>query len=418
MKGDTMNRTIRLFDEDSHRTAFEATVLSCELVTAECIHSAAESKPSAAPDTPPRYAVILDRTVFFPEGGGQRADPGTLGGFPVTDVQIDAAGVITHTVGGALTVGSTVTGCIDGAVRFSRMQAHSAEHIISGIVHRTYGYRNVGFHLGSEDVTLDFDGTLTREQLDEIEDEANRIITSCVPVRAYYPSPEALADMSYRSKLELTENVRIVEIGDPDAPLDRCACCAPHVSNTGEIGLVKLLDFMRYKGGVRIHLLAGMSALADYRRRYTAVATIAATLSVKQNDVLVGFDRLRAEVEEKRQTITSLSIRLQDMTVDALAPTDGSIFLFDGGLDALGMRQILNRAVKKCGRLCGMFSGNDTDGYTYVIGRGSAALDLKKYIQTVNTALHARGGGSSDMLQGRATASRSEIQAFFASFEP
>jgi alanyl-tRNA synthetase len=185
---------------------------------------------------------------------------------------------------------------LDTAVRFARMQNHSGEHIISGIVHRLYGYKNVGFHLGDRndtpDVTLDFDGVLTREQLNEIEDEANAIVTACLPIKAYYPAPEALSAMSYRAKLDLTEGVRIVQIGADEDVKDLCACCAPHVDNTGEIGLIKLLDFIHYKGGVRIHMLCGPWALRDYRNRYAAVASMAAAMSVKQEDVTLGFETL------------------------------------------------------------------------------------------------------------------------------
>jgi alanyl-tRNA synthetase len=229
-------KTTRLFDQNSHLHTFTAAVLSAE-----------------AGKTPETLSVILDATAFFPEGGGQYPDKGFLAGCPVTDVQ-EKNGVITHTVSlshlnGAphpFAKGATVTGELDAATRFARMQNHSGEHIISGIVHRLYGYKNVGFHLGDGDVTLDFNGVLTRDQLDAIEDEANAIVAANLPVTAYYPDPAELATLTYRAKLELTEGVRIVRIGTQDAPKDLCACCAPHVDCTGEIGIIKLLDFIHY----------------------------------------------------------------------------------------------------------------------------------------------------------------------------
>ncbi len=400
-------KTIRLFDQNSHLYTFEATVLSAE-----------------AGKTPDTLSVILDATAFFPEGGGQYPDRGTLGGCPVTDVQ-EKDGVITHTVSIAhpvgaphpFAVGSTVNGELDVPTRFLRMQNHTGEHIISGIVHRLYGYRNVGFHLGDRgdtpDVTLDFDGVLTREQLNAIEDEANAIVAACLPVKAYYPAPDELTAMTYRAKLELTEGVRIVRIGTDEDPKDLCACCAPHVDNTGEIGLIKLLDFIHYKGGVRIHMLCGAWALTDYRRRYTAIASMAAAMSVKQEDVITGFERMQAEIEDKKRIISTLRGKLEAHTVAAIPPTEGSLCLFDEGLDATEMRRLLNAAVKKCGRLCGVFSGNDTEGYRYVIGRRDTSIDLKKMVKEINTALSARGGGSSEMLQGSCTATRTVIEAFF-----
>ena len=401
-------KTIRLFDQNSHLYTFEATVLSAE--------------PGKTPDT---LNVVLDATAFFPEGGGQYADPGTLAGCPVTDAQ-ERGDVITHTVSISslngkphpFTVGATVTGEVDAATRLSRMQNHTGEHIISGIIHRLYGYKNVGFHLGDRgdrpDVTLDFDGVLTREQLNAIEDEANAIVAANLPVKAYYPAPDELAALSYRAKLDLTEGVRIVQIGTDDDVKDRCACCAPHVDHTGEIGLIKMLDFIHYKGGVRIHMLAGSWALADYRRRYTAIASMAAAMSVKQEEVAVGFDRLQAEIEDKKRTIAVLRGKLEDHTVAAITPTEGNLCLFDEGLEALEMRRLLNRATEKCGGLCGVFSGSDENGYRYVIGRGDPSIDLKKMIKDINAALSARGGGSSEMLQGSCTATRAVIEAVFA----
>ena len=397
-------KTIRLFDQNSHTYTFSATVLS--------------AKAGGSPDT---LNVILDATAFFPEGGGQYPDPGTLAGCPVTDVQ-EQGGIITHTVTVSHLKGAThpfekgtvVKGELDAATRLVRMQNHSGEHIISGIVHRLYGYRNVGFHLGDGDVTLDFDGVLTREQLNAIEDEANAIVAACLPITAYYPSPEELATLSYRAKLALTEGVRIVRIGTDEDPKDLCACCAPHVDNTGEIGLIKLLDFIHYKGGVRIHMLCGSWALKDYRRRYAAVASMAAAMSVKQEDVVTGFERMQTEIDRHKQVISALRSKLEAHTVAAIPPTEGSLCLFDEGLEAPEMRRLLNAAVEKCGRLCGVFSGNDEAGYRYVIGRGDPTIDLKSRVGEINTALSAKGGGSSEMLQGSCTATRAVIEAFFA----
>ncbi len=396
-----MNPTQRLFDQDSHLFAFTATVLASETAEEGALR------------------IALDKTAFFPEGGGQYADPGTLGGFPVTDVR-ERDGVIFHTVTGAgidaFLPGTTVEGRLDRETRMVRMQNHTAEHILSGIIHRRYGFSNVGFHLGDGDVTLDFDGVLTRAQLDEVEDEANALIRAALPVRATYPAPAVLATLSYRAKLDLHENVRIVEIGDVDAPIDRCACCAPHVKNTGEIGMVKMLDFQHYKGGIRIHMLAGAWALSDYRRRYTDTAIIAAALSVKQEEVTAGFERLLTEGEEKKRIIAALRGKVQALTVEAIAATDGSICYFDEGLEAVEMRRLLNELKTKCTRLCGVFTGNDETGYRFVIGRGNDAIDLKAYAKDMSAALLASGGGSSEMQQGKAQATRAAIEAYFENF--
>ena len=391
-----MQRTIRLFDQDSHLFRFTAEVLSC--------------KPQGD-----GYAVILDQTAFFPEGGGQGADLGWLGGLPVTDVQVTPEGVIRHILPAPLPAGETIVGQLDAVIRSERMQCHTAEHMISGVIHRRYGYNNVGFHLGDEDVTLDFDGVLSRSELDEIEDEVNRQVSACLPVRAYYPTADKLARMTYRAKLALTENVRIVEIGVEDDLADVCACCAPHVTNTGEVGVIKMLDFLHYKGGIRIHMLAGARALRDYRQRYATVAEIAAALSVKQEDTAEAFRRVQANGEELRREIGALRRQVQDLKAASLPETSGNLCLFENELDAQGLRQLLSRAVVKCGGLCGVFSGSDESGYSYVIGRRDPALDLRKLVNTIRAGLNARGGGSAEMLQGRAQATRREIEVFFDS---
>lgn len=392
-----MRATARLFDADSHLFVFDATVLSCE--------------PLAGGE----YAVILDRTAFFPEGGGQDADRGTLGGVLVRDVQVSADGVICHTLPAPLSPGAVVRGEVDAAVRLERMQCHSGEHLVSGAVYAQYGFHNVGFHLGDEDVTLDFDGVLTREQLNGIEDTVNRYIRACLPVRAFYPAPEELATLQYRAKLALTENVRIVEIGDGDLLCDRCACCAPHVRNTGEIGLIKLLDCIHYKGGIRVHMLAGSRALRDYRQQFGAISEIAVALSVRREDAVGAFRRVQTENEELRHSLASLRRQMQDLRAAALPETDGNLCLFEEGLDMNGLRQLLNRAVHKCSGVCGVFTGSDEAGYAYVIGRRDPSLDLRRFTGTIRETLNARGGGSAEMLQGRAAASRSAIQSFFDS---
>ncbi|MBP5610221.1 MAG: alanyl-tRNA editing protein, partial [Clostridia bacterium] len=265
--------TEKLYETNGSALTFSATVLSCE----------------RAGDG---YAVKLDRTAFFPGGGGQACDVGLLGGVPVSGAALDGVDVI-HYVNTPLTVGANVEGAVDAAVRFPRMQCHTAEHIVSGLIHAKYGYDNVGFHLGYDEVTMDFNGELSREQLDEIEDLANRAVYADLPVTVSFPSSAELLTLSYRSKLDLTENVRLVTVEG----IDVCACCAPHVEKTGEIGLIRLLGFIRYKGGVRIRLVAGERALADYRARCRASQSISEMLSVPQEKIADGVARALANAD-------------------------------------------------------------------------------------------------------------------------
>ena len=380
-----MQKTIRLFDTDSYLQSFDATVISC-----------------IAKDD--RYAAILDATAFFPEEGGQCADGGTLCEATVLDVQ-ENNGVITHYLDKPLQVGTKVHGQLDFQARYLRMQIHSGEHIVSGLMHRKYGFHNVGFHLGGE-ITMDFDGELTREQLNEIEDEANRIIYENVQITAEYLSMDVLVATEYRSKLDLTENVRLVTIGEYDI----CACCAPHVSRTGEIGMIKLLDAVRYKGGMRIHFLAGSAALEHYRKTWTDVATLSAMLSVPQSDVVDGLKKRDAEIEKRGAIIFSLRKQLLDYKIAALQETQGNLCIFTDDPDMLALRLLVNAGVEKCTGICAAFTGNDTDGYKYIMGAQNA--DLRSLSKQINTALSGKGGGSAQMIQGSCSAKESDIRAY------
>ncbi len=380
--------TEKLYELDSYIRSFSATVEECR------------SYENG-------YAVRLSRTAFFPEGGGQVADPGVLGGFAVNDVQI-VEGEIWHYLSAPLTVGAEVEGMLDWETRFSRMRHHTAEHIVCGIAHRWHGLENVGFHLGSEDVTLDLDGELTREQIDAIEDEANRVVAANVSVTATIPTPEELEKALYRSKKALNGDVRLVTIDGVDC----CACCAPHVTKTGEIGLIKLLDFIRYKGGVRIHLLCGDAALADYRLRYTQSAEISAKLSVKQHDITIAVDRLIAERDGLKLALRAANRRIADMQVAMVEPTDQPICLIGADWDVEILRRVVNGLTERCGGLCIACSGNG-DVYQYVLG---GTGDIKLATSQMNSALNGRGGGDHRQSQGRVQATAVQIAAFWREF--
>lgn len=378
--------TEKLYELDSYIRTFTATVLEC------VSHGGG-------------YAVRLDRTAFFPEGGGQTADPGCLGGVAVTDVQI-MDGTIWHYTTAPLTVGETVEGVLDWETRFSRMQHHTAEHIVCSIAHRWHGMSNVGFHLGSEDVTLDLSGELTREQINAIEDEANRVVWSNVAVTATIPSAEELAGLTYRSKKELDGDVRLVTIDGVDC----CACCAPHVARTGEIGIIKLLDFIRYKGGVRIHLLCGKAALEDYRARYAQSAEISAKLSVKQNDLTQAVGRLVAEKDGYKLALREANRRLADSMVAAVEPTDKPVYFIGSDWDTDTMRRMVNGLTERCSGLCAVYAGVD-GAYTYVMGGSD---ELKTAAADMNAVLSGRGGGDNRQVQGRVQATAAEIAAYWS----
>jgi alanyl-tRNA synthetase len=352
------------------------------------------------------YSVVLDKTAFFPDEGGQSCDGGTIDGKDVKFVA-ERDGVIYHTLTQPVEVGIEVKGSIDFDARFRKMQNHTGEHIISGLIHTHYGYNNVGFHLGEDDVTADFDGELSAQDIKKIEELANAVVFACRNVRAYYPSRDELSGLKYRSKLDITDGVRIVEIDG----VDKCACCAPHVHNTGEVGLIKILDFIRYKGGMRIHIQCGYDALDDYRERYEQVRAVSMAISAKQGEIGEGVNRLLDELGRQKGVISALRREIMQYKLDALQKSDGSICIFDDCEDALALRNFVNEAVKKTDRICAVFSGNDIDGYKYIIA--SEHIKLRGILPTVNERLCGRGGGSDVMIQGSCTANRANIEALF-----
>lgn len=381
-------KTERLFDKSSKIREFEATVLSCE------------------PKGDGKYAVILDRTAFFPNEGGQSCDGGIIGGVKVLSVD-EFDGIIIHTLPSPLAVGASVPCRLDYMERFRKMQNHTAEHIVSGLVHSMFGYENVGFHLGDGYMTADFDGEISREDIERIETRANIVIFSCRRVRAYYPNSEELKTLEYRSKLDLTDNVRIVEIEDTDL----CACCAPHVENTGEVGLLKIVDAIRYKGGMRLTMVAGLDALADYRARCEQIRQVSTAISAKQGEVADGVLRLLDEVGKLKGRVSALGRELMQKKLDSLDAAEGSIILFEDFDDMLSLRNFVNEGVKKCGNFFAVFTP-DGDGYKYIIASNS--LDLKQLSKKINDALSGRGGGSERMIQGSCRADRKSIERFFA----
>lgn len=381
---------LKIYENDGHARAFEAKVLSCE--AKDC----------------GRFAVILDKTAFFPEGGGQAADTGSLGEAKVLDVR-EKDGIPIHFTDSPLEVGAYVHGEIDYAQRFRRMQNHSGEHIVSGIVNRLYGYNNVGFHMGEEDITIDFDGVLDRAQLREVERLANEAVVANRSILISYPDPDTLATLEYRSKKALEGRVRIVEIEG----FDRCACCAPHLERTGEVGIIKILDFIHYKGGVRVHLLCGFDVLEDYHRRYESTKAVSELLSVPQSDVVDGVEALQSECGRLRGELGELKRRLMDFRAAEVKECEGNICIFEN-VEANLARYLVNACVEKCGGVCGVFSGDDEAGYKYIIA--ARRTGLRAAAKEINAALGGRGGGSDEMIQGSITATAERIIEYFEGF--
>ncbi|MBQ8830895.1 MAG: hypothetical protein IJ017_04805 [Oscillospiraceae bacterium] len=382
--------TERLYYKDSHLAVFDAVVVSCEKIKNG-------------------YAVVLDKTAFFPEGGGQLGDTGYLNDIKVFDTH-EKNNEVLHYTESEIIVGTVVAGRIDWDRRFRFMQNHSGEHIVSGIINKVTGFNNVGFHLGDEVVTIDFDGEIDAETLAEIELQANEAVYKNVNINTYFPKPEELCNFNYRSKLDITENVRIVEVEG----YDTCACCAPHVNKTGEIGIIKILDTMRHRGGVRINMACGYRALDDYNKKYSNIAAISASLSAKQHETAAAVERVKKELSDLKLTCSALRRELIAFKAAELVETQGNMIIFEDSLEPADLRELVNVGVTKCNGVCAAFTGNDKTGYSYVIG--SNIIDLRKASKEINSAIEGRGGGQSGMIQGSCKAAKAVIEEYFASF--
>ena len=284
------------------------------------------------------------------------------------------------------------------------MQNHSGEHIVSGLAHKLYGCENVGFHMGEDCMTIDFDRELSWQQLMEIETLANEAVRDNLPVLCSFPEGEALEKLEYRSKLELTENVRIVEIPG----IDRCACCAPHVERTGEIGLIKIMEAERHRGGVRLSLCCGMLALKDYRVKQENIAAISQALSAKRHETAGAVSRLLAEQQRGKERIAALSMELARLKAERCPDTEGNLVVFDNVLDEVALRELVNLLMEKCGGIAAAFSGSDEAGYRYIMG--SRHVDLRRCAKEINRLIDGRGGGKPQMIQGSAAASAEQIR--------
>ena len=370
--------TERVYDLDSYIRSMEATVLACE-----------ERKGG--------WRIALDRTCFFPEGGGQFGDVGTLypaEGVPltVTDTR-EEGGAIWHQTDRPLPAGGNVRGEIDWEVRFSRMQCHTGEHIVSGLFHTLYGLENVGFHLGEEEITIDLSGPVTWA------DSEN------VPVVCAYPAPEELEHLEYRSKLDLKEHVRIVTISG----YDRCACCAPHVGRTGEVGLIHLLSMQNWKGGVRLRMLCGSRAVEDVMRKQASVTALSNLLSAKQEEVAEAARRMSGELEQARLRAVRLGRALARAKAEILPQGAERVLVFEE-LDADALRALVNAALERGIGLCAAFAPEE-GGFRDILG--AAGRDLRPLVREMNAALRGRGGGSAGMVQGSVTASREAVEAWW-----
>ncbi len=388
--------TEKIYDTDAYCQSFQAQVISC-----------GESKNG--------FELILDRTAFYPEGGGQPGDYGSLALLAADGSQAEIVrikdtqekdGDVIHLAEQYVEPGTLVQGQIDWIHRFDLMQNHSGEHIVSGLIHARYGYNNVGFHMGSDTITVDLDGEFSVEDMREFERQANQIVwaNTKTDIRVY--SEEEIKKLEYRSKKELHGQVRIVTFEGADT----CACCGTHVRYTGEIGLIKLISLEKFREGVRMEMLCGRRALNYMNEMWEQNRQISVMLSAKPGETAAAVMRLKESAQRDSIQMAQMEARMFEEKAQQLKGT-GKVLLFQEGLSADSVRRLAVAVMETCGGRCAVFSGSDEEGYKYALGEKDG--DLRELIKQMNTALNGRGGGKPFFAQGSVKADQKAIREFF-----
>ncbi len=377
-------KTIRLYDAQPLLTEFDATVISSE-------------------KSGNGFLTVLDKTAFFPTGGGQSCDTGSMTSkngmiSEVSDVT-EKGRIIYHTTDKEFTVGEIVHCRLDGEARLQKMAAHSGEHIVSALMFSHFGFHNIGFHMGSEDITADFDGVISETELAAIEAEANETVRKNLPISILYPNAEELKSISYRSKLELTENVRLVKIGG----LDLCACCAPHMPSTGMIGLILLTELVNYKGGIRVHMLFGSKAVAHIREQSNALSSLTRLLSAKQDKLFNAVDRILEDNKALKNEISALNDSLNFEICKSITKTGRPICIFDERDDVVALRKLASMASEQTGSSVGVFGTSK-----FVIC--SVSGGIKEPFASFSRLVQCRGGGSESLICGSFSAEKDAVK--------
>lgn len=381
--------TVKLYDKDSYIKKFEAEVLSCE-------------------KNEKGYEIILDKTAFFPEEGGQCSDKGFLNDAEVYDAFLKD-GVIYHLTDKPLLKGETVTGEINWNIRYRNMQNHSGEHILSGLAHSMFGLENVGFHLGADEVTMDISGVLTDEQVSLLELKANEVILENKEIICRYPDEKELSEINYRSKLDLSENVRIVNIKD----VDFCACCAPHVKSTAEVGIIKISSKMNWKGGMRFFIKCGFDGYREYCSLKENASMISALLSAKQESIFESVQKLKSETDELKIKNAELEKRLALIMVENLSKGEKPFVMLFDEISSDALREAVNKGMEKFPAFAGLCENGES--LRYIIGAKNK--DMGSMAKTINSALNGKGGGRGEMISGTFSATYEEIKNYFEGME-
>ena len=376
----------KLFYENSHLQEFSARVTGCQ-------------------QTEKGWLVTLDATAFYPEGGGQACDIGTLGGVNVLDVR-EKENEILHLCDGALEVGSEVFGKIDWQRRFDLMQQHTGEHIVSGLLHEKFGYHNTGFHVGNTVMEVDFDGPVSPEDLAQIERRANEAIWANLPVKCWIPEPEELPFVTYRTKRELPWPVRIVQVPGYDS----CACCGIHVAYTGEVGMIKILSCVKFHGGIRLEMVCGSRAYRYMTEVFNQNRLVSQTFSAKILETGEAARKIQEALAAEKLRGATLRKQVFENIAAGFAGQENVLYFADA-LEPGQVRELAEQISKTCGGYCAVFSEKE-DGFSYCLATREG--DLRELGKILTSSLNGRGGGKPNFQQGTVKADKAQIEAFFS----
>ncbi len=378
----------KLYYQDSHIREFTARVMGCD-------------------QAEQGWHITLDATAFYPEGGGQACDLGTLGGVQVLDVREQGEEVL-HLCDGPLEIGAKVTGCIDWARRFDLMQQHTGEHILSGLIHEKFGFHNTGFHVGADWMEVDFDGPISNEDLAELERKANEAIWADLPVKTWIPDPDELETVFYRTKRALPWPVRIVQVPGYDS----CACCGVHVKRTGEVGLIKIISAARLRGGVRLQMVCGQRAYRYIVSVFEENRLVSQAFSVPMTATSEGARKINEALNAEKARNSALLGRIFDSIAAQYAGRENVVH-FEDGLEPGQVRVLADKIAGAISGWCAVFSGEDVN-YAYCLAARQG--DLRAMGKEMTAALKGRGGGKPNFQQGSVRAAREEIEGFFKQY--
>ena len=350
-----------------------------------------------------RALVRLDRTFFYPTSGGQPFDTGALGGYRVVDVVEDAEGDVVHVVGEApalLQPGAHVHGAIDWQRRFDHMQQHTGQHVLSAAFDRLFQVRTVSFHLGVDSSTIDLAREMTSRELTAAEDEANRVVWSNRPVSVRFVSAEEAASLPLRKEPVRGGRLRLIDVEG----FDLSACGGTHVARTGEIGVIAVASWERFKGGQRLEFQCGRRALGRLRLLRDATDASAKLLSVTGAELPGAIEHLQTASQEQRRALSVLHAdlaryRAAELADAAESTPRGRLAMAAIDADAGTLKAMATAIVSRDGFIA-VLASTARPALVVVARSADVGVASQDVLARLTAKFGGRGGGKPDLAQG------------------